>query len=344
MIFKPACLGANPLPEEELVKDKKGCMKIGPCGVGEKALYLNSFYIDRQFYVQVCDVRRVFKRVAMSKGGFTGKGIFASIPYLVVQLANGMEKQCNFKYEDQVDRMLEEVGRRFPDIKLVSRAGEERLKEREREKSLRKLPVLEKEAQAELERIRRAEEYLRRRPELADELSQSARRKRAFLNGSHSYKWVAVAILLFGAGSFLYGLYLFASHAGFAVYFTLFGLAAMFLFAGSHVRPTLMENRRSILRRAGDAGEAVERYVEAYGSEDGAGKEEFPVPAKYAHPIVLKRMAEAMEEGRAATAEAALLAVMDRLKELNRDVEVDEEEYNEVVAIKAIFLNEEYSL
>ena len=53
--------------------------------MGKEALYLNSFYIDRCFYVVLPSVRRVFKRVAMSKGGFTGKGMFASIPYLVVE-------------------------------------------------------------------------------------------------------------------------------------------------------------------------------------------------------------------------------------------------------------------
>ena len=42
----------------------------------------------------------------MSKGGFTGKGLFASIPYLVVEYDNGQEKQCNFKFEENVDMLL----------------------------------------------------------------------------------------------------------------------------------------------------------------------------------------------------------------------------------------------
>ena len=48
MIFKPAQLGMAKLDKQELVEDKKSCRKIGPCGVGKKALYLNSFYIDRR--------------------------------------------------------------------------------------------------------------------------------------------------------------------------------------------------------------------------------------------------------------------------------------------------------
>ena len=83
------------LEKEELAQDKKHCRKFGPCGVGEKAIYLNSFYFERRYYIPLTSVKRVFKRVAMSKGGFTGKGLFATIPYLVVEYDNGEEKQCN---------------------------------------------------------------------------------------------------------------------------------------------------------------------------------------------------------------------------------------------------------
>ena len=51
MIFKPAQLGLARLDAHELEEDKKACRKIGPCGVGKKALYLNSFYIDRRYYL-----------------------------------------------------------------------------------------------------------------------------------------------------------------------------------------------------------------------------------------------------------------------------------------------------
>ena len=73
------------LTGEELRMDKKNCLHFGPCGLGKKAMYLNSFYIERRFYICYEDVARVFKKVAMTKGGFTGKGVFASIPYLVVE-------------------------------------------------------------------------------------------------------------------------------------------------------------------------------------------------------------------------------------------------------------------
>ena len=58
MIFKPAQLGMAKLDQQELVEDKKSCKKIGPCGVGKKALYLNSFYIDRRYYLPYGSIRR----------------------------------------------------------------------------------------------------------------------------------------------------------------------------------------------------------------------------------------------------------------------------------------------
>ena len=99
MIFKPHPLSTSQLPAPELEEDRKSCRKIGPCGVGKKAIYLNSFYIDRCHYIPFTAIRRVFKRVAMSKGGFSGRGVFASMPYLVVEYDDGQQKQCNFKYE-----------------------------------------------------------------------------------------------------------------------------------------------------------------------------------------------------------------------------------------------------
>ena len=98
MIFKPRQLGRDSIEKDELENDKKKCRRFGPCGVGEKAIYLNSFYFDRMYYIPLTSVKRAFKRVAMSKGGFTGKGMFATMPYLVVEYDDGKEKQCIFKY------------------------------------------------------------------------------------------------------------------------------------------------------------------------------------------------------------------------------------------------------
>ena len=82
--------------------------------------------------------------------------------------------------------------------------------------------------------------------------------------------------------------------------------------------------------------DAMAEYVKHY--PNGS----FPVPSCYAHPIVLKRMIDAVEEGQAVTTAEALDAVKARLQAVNADVQVEQEEYDEIVAIKALFLNHDY--
>ena len=337
MIFRPAQLGMAKLDRLELEQDKKACRKIGPCGVGKKALYLNSFYIDRRYYLPYGSISRVFKRVAMSSGGFTGKGMFASMAYLVVEYDGGKQKQCNFKDERDVDKLLEVLAKEQPQIPLLSEAGEQALQKKEAEKAARKLPELTDEAKHSVTVLRKAKEYLEEKPELAEELSAAERRKRAQLQSKPVYRYVALAIFVFGIVSAAYGLYAVTNHVGnYGIYFALFGFAAIFLFSSYNMLPTARNNNNAIMKRADKAEAAMAEYVKHY--PNGA----FPVPSCYAHPIVLKQMTDAIEEGRAVTVPEALDAVEARLKALNADVQVEQEEYDEVVVIKAMFLNHDY--
>ena len=337
MIFRPAQLGMAKLDRLELEQDKKACRKIGPCGVGKKALYLNSFYIDRRYYLPYGSISRVFKRVAMSSGGFTGKGMFASMAYLVVEYDGGKQKQCNFKDERDVDKLLEVLAKEQPQIPLLSEAGEQALQKKEAEKAARKLPELTDEAKHSVTVLRKAKEYLEEKPELAEELSAAERRKRAQLQSKPVYRYVALAIFVFGIVSAAYGLYAVTNHVGnYGIYFALFGFAAIFLFSSYNMLPTARNNNNAIMKRADKAEAAMAEYVKHY--PNGA----FPVPSCYAHPIVLKQMTDAIEEGRAVTVPEALDAVEARQKSLNADVQVEQEEYDEVVVIKAMFLNHDY--
>ena len=337
MIFKPAQLGMAKLDPQELEADKKACRKIGPCGVGKKALYLNSFYIDRRYYLPYGSITRVFKRVAMSSGGFSGKGVFASMAYLVVEYDDGKQKQCNFKDERDVDALLDVLAKEQPQIKRLSAAGEQTVQKKEAEKAARKLPELTKDAEHSLTVLRRAKEYLEAKPEISDELSAAERRKRAQLQSKPVYRYVALAIFLFGLVAAAYGLYAITNHVGnYGIYFALFGFAAIFLFSSYNMLPTARNNHSAIMKRADRAEQAAADYVKRY--PNGA----FPVPSYYAHPTVLKQMMDAIEEGRAVTVPEALEAVKARLKALNADVQVEQEEYDEVVLIKAMFLNHQY--
>ena len=335
-MLRPYPLSAVRIEAAALTEDKKRCRKIGPCGVGKQALYLNSYFLDRRYYIPFSAVDRVYKRIAMSKGGFSGKGIFATLAYLVVVFDGGREKAFQFKYEAQIDELLAVVRETYPDIPCVSAAAEKRIEEARirRETERKNRPPMSEPAKKTVRALDRAIDYLQQRPELAEHLSSAAKRRRNYQCTSGSYRWAAMAITLLGFAALAYGVLSFLRGGTFAIYFTLFGLAAIFTFAGFSVLPTARNNRTAVMENDARAQENMQRYLSAAIN--------FPLPARYAHPAVLRRMQRVIEEGRAVTAEQALEVVKADLKALNADVEVSQEEYDEVVAIKPMFLNAEY--
>jgi hypothetical protein len=336
MLGKPMQLGTASLPDEELKKDKKNCRKFGPCGVGEKALYLNSFYIERQYYIPLCAVKRAFKRIAMSKGGFTGKGMFATIPYLVVEYEDGKQKQCNFKVEEDVDRLQAYLKKTHPEICLYSADAEQRLLEKEKElqKKKEKVQMVTPRAAENIRVLEKCAAYLEKQPELSADLSTSAKQKRTYDRSNPAYRWVAFFIVLMGMVSLLYGVYSLIHHEGMAMYFLLFGLAAIFLFSGANVLPTQKNQRRYREKQLKNAVDALDAYIRKY--------PEFPLPAHYAHPLVLKRMEEILADNRADTIPQALEVLKEDLKALNSSVAVEQEEYDEIMTIKPMFLVMDY--
>ena len=248
------------------------------------------------------------------------------------------KQEAEFKDERDVDALLDVLAKEQPQIKRLSAAGEQSVQKKEAEKAARKLPELTKDAEHSLTVLRRAKEYLEAKPEISDELSAAERRKRAQLQSKPVYRYVALVIFLFGLVAAAYGLYAITNHVGnYGIYFALFGFAAIFLFSSYNMLPTARNNHSAIMKRADRAEQAAADYVKRY--PNGA----FPVPSYYAHPTVLKQMMDAIEEGRAVTVPEALEAVKARLKALNADVQVEQEEYDEVVLIKAMFLNHQYA-
>ena len=236
-----------------------------------------------------------------------------------------------------MDTLLALLAKEQPQIKLLSAAGEQVLEKKEAEKAARKLPELSKDAQHSLTVLKKAKEYLEAKPEIAEELSAAERRKRAQLKSKPVYKYVALIISLFGVVAAAYGIHSLLTHNGnYGIYFALFGFAAIFLFSSYNMMPTTRNNNSAIMKRAEKAEAAMADYLKPY--PHGT----FPVPSQYAHPVVLKQMMDAVEEGRAVTVPEALEAVKNRLREVNADVQVEQEEYDEIVQIKAMFLNHDY--
>ena len=98
---------------------------------------------------------------------------------------------------------------------------------------------------------------------LFTELTNAAKKKRTYEKTKPFYKWLALFMVIMGAAALGYGVYAFMNHDTFAVYFVLFGMAAIFLFSGANVMPTSTNNRKAIEKRLASAETAVESYVDS---------------------------------------------------------------------------------
>ena len=330
MLFVPVPLGNRNLSSEVLTEDKKNCRKFGPCGVGKEALYMGSTYARRHFYVTWREVKRVFKRVAMSKGGFSGKGSFGALAYLVVQFDNGKEKQSRFRREEDVDRLLALVREEHPNIPTHSAKAERMLSNAAAAEESRFLKELTPEAQTAVHNLTQARVFLEQHPALSNLLVSAAKQKRIVDNIKPSYLAAGAAVAALSILSALYGVYGLTQGNRFAVYFIVGGFV-FFLFAlSSNMLPSKWNSKK---RAQADWEEALNN-MRAYLAE----RPGFPVPAQYAHPIVLDRMIRVLREGKAKNEAQAYFVMKRELKALNNTVKVSQKEHDEVVIVKPLFL------
>jgi len=109
MLFTPFAISEHKLTKDELNADHKTLVKYGPCGVSQRALYLNVYVFDRVQYIPIKSVERVYKRLGVAKGFYESGKVFLTISYLVVVYDGGKEKVCRFTREEHVDQMLEHI-------------------------------------------------------------------------------------------------------------------------------------------------------------------------------------------------------------------------------------------
>ena len=330
MIFPPSPIGKKTLDEDSLQKDKKECRKFGPCGVGKQALYLGGRFLDRRYYIPWKEVKRIFKRVAMSKGGFSGKGVFGSMAFLVVQFGSGVEKECPFKFENDVDRLLACVEKEHPDIPTHSVKAQNKLLRVEAEEEKRYLKELPADAAEAVEVLTAERDFLELRPSLCDSLVNMARQKRIVDNLSPTLRAVGALLGFAGIAAALYGVYGLLVHSAYALYFIIGGGAAFFMSLSSNTFPSKYNSRKVAQQNWEEAVKRMRGYLK--------GCPSFSVPPQYAHPVVLTRMIRVLREGRAKSQREALELVKKDLRALNSSVTVSQKEHDEVVAVKPLFL------
>ena len=322
----------TPLPDmRELKEDSKNCRRFGPCGIGKKALYLGGRFLDRRYYLPWRDIRRVFKRVAMSSGGFSGKGLFGSLSFLVVEYGRGEERECPFKIESDVDRLLAVIEEEHPEIPTHSAKAEVKLARKKAEEEARYLKNPGKEASSAVEALISDRDYLMERASISDALSSAAKGKRIADRMPLPYKIFAAVLAACGVLSALFGLLgLVSGQNSFAVYFLLGGAAAFLMALSTRALPGQEGSRKKADLAYAEAVSNMQDYLKC--------RQGFSVPPEYAHPVVLTRMIRVIREGRASSKEASLRVVEEDLMKLNSSVTVSKSEYDEVVVIKPLFL------
>lgn len=323
-------LGKETLSGEELQKDKKGCLTAGPCGVGEKALYLGSRFVSRWYYIPWSEVSRVYKRVAMSPGGFSGKGVFGSMSYLVVEYPGGT-KQCYVKHERDVDAILEWIADHKPSIPIFSEEGARRLAEAEEKERARYLDTLPEEGEGALKRLKKAKTFVENKRSYGRALTDAAKQKRITDQMPPALRLMGGAVAILGALAVIAGIVLLLSGQQMGWYFALGGGALFFMMLSANLLPSKHNSPRLANEAWEKAVADMEKYLADYPSI-------FPTPAQYAHPVVLERMIRLIREGRATSEEEAYEEMKKDLKALNSQVKVSQKEYDEVVQIKPLFL------
>ncbi|MBQ6469734.1 MAG: ATPase P [Lachnospiraceae bacterium] len=330
MILAPVPIGKGTFPAGVLENDLKTCVRAGNCGLGRKALYIGGRFLDRHYYIPWTEVRRVFKRVAMSSGGFSGKGIFGSMAFLVVQYGSGFEKECRFKNEGILDALLDKVEKEHPDIPVHSAKAEKKLAEAAAAEEARYLKELSPDAEKAVKKLRREIGFLEGRSSLYTMLAASAKQKRIIDNMSPVFRIGGAVFGVLGILSVLYGLFGLLTRQSFALYFLIGGAAVFFMTLATNTFPSRWNSRKTAVNDWNKALTDMRKYLQEY--------PDFSVPAQYAHPVVLERMIRIIREGRADNTADALRIMKEDLKALNSSVKVSQKEYDEVVRIKPIFL------
>ena len=332
---RPKALGSAVLPEEEVRADRKKAKRYDLWAVGEKALYVGTNWTPRKYYIPYSSIRRVFKRVAVSPG--SGKAFLTPILYLVVQYDDGKEHQSTFKYLQDADNLLNQLEKEHPEISLLSPEGEAKKKERQEQERRAAANELSVTAQKAKHRLETAQRTLEKQPALTRALAQSARMKRTLDLIDPKMQAIAIAVAAAGLIAIAAGLILIPLHGNtnVVILMILAGFAAVFMMINSRVLPTRRRNKKALQR---DYDKAVSNLQDYIGKQ-----EDFPLPARYSHPFVAKRMIRILQTQRADNMEGALTVLKEDLRAADCSVALSGDDYTEVVTIKPLFTVADYA-
>lgn len=352
-MLKPRLVGLTPLDPQILHQDRKSCQKIGPLGLGDRALYLNQWILDRAAYVAYEDLTRAYKRVAMSKGAYTKKGVFATLSYLVLVLTTGKTVVTRVKYEADIDSFLRALKERRPDLPTVyektgangfsgetgaadaAKAVTGLMASENGAPASRESTVSEEDlsplARKTLLQLRKAQKYMEDDPSWANRLVYRAKevRRLSQLPLTYYYGGLAVgalALVLMGAG--IWGR---LHQLTWTLYLILLGASLLVFVIASQVLRTGPFHRARADAAWQEAVAQMADFLQGFGKG-------FPLPPTLAHPLVLVWMERTVLSNSANTPAQALQLVTASLQAMDASVTVSETTYQEVTTIKPLFL------
>lgn len=339
-MFMPRQVGLTTLDKEILRHDRKTCQKIGPLGLGDRAVYLNQWILDRAAYVAYEDLARAYKRVAMSRGAYTKKGVFASLSYLVLVLTTGKTVVTRLKYEADIDAFLRTLKERCPDLPTLYEkdgAGTAAIQVDAvaSSKTEARATVSEEDlsplARKTLLQLRKAKNFLEDDPSWANRLVQKAKevRRLSQLPLTYYYGGLAVgalALALLGAG--VWGR---LHQLTWTLYLILLGASLLVFLIASQVLRTGPFHRARAEAAWQEAVDQMADFLQGFGKD-------FPLPPTLAHPLVLVWMERTVLSNSANTPAQALQLVTASLQAMDSTVTVSEATYQEVTTIKPLFL------
>lgn len=355
-LFSSKCIGTAELSSAELKADKKNMLKCGSCGLGEKALYIPGIYTYYKFYACWQDTARVFKRLAVSEGGITGGGISGAVPYLVVLFQDGHERQFLIRREQDIDDLLAKLPAKHPEIKTVSENAEQRMGAAKAKYDAEHAPhTLTAAEEKSIRTLEQARSRLDEKAFLYRTLAGTAAKKKTTDRIDPRMQWISVFIFALSVIAAAVGVLLLVlggfGHAG--LWIVLAGVAGIFLSFSSHTLPFFGNSKKTVDAAWENSVQEMEKFLADGGlrakarlrpKNEGGDEPVFPLPAAYAHPMVIDRMIRVIREGRTAEGgiDEALEVTRKDMKSLNSSVTVSENEYREVVIIKPLFIANDY--
>ena len=172
--------------------------------------------------------------------------------------------------------------------------------------------------------------FLEEKQEISDNLSIAVRRKRIVDQIPAGSVLLVSVIAVLGVLIIVGAVYAFAHKVTMAPYILLIGAAFVFFAIATNILPIGQNSKKAAAKGWEKALTDAKVYVKE--------KRDFYLPAQYAHPIVIRRMIRILESGRAKTKKEAYELMKADLKALDSSVKVSQEEHDEVVIVKPLFL------